>query len=837
MDLEIFNLFKKCKFIIIVLLALFNINISKSQEDLGTIEIIGTSPIPGTGIDRNKVPNSTQSIDIKDIENLKANSFADLMGEKLSGITVKDVQNSPFQKNLDYRGFTASPLLGESQGIAVYLNGIRANEGFGDTLQWDLIPETAVKKLDLMSANPVFGLNALGGSLALTTKKGLDYIEQNASAVNTVEAGSFDKHLGIFELGAGSSDSGIYIASEVGYDGGWRDHSPGDIKRIFMNYGLALNNYDLDISFLGADTDLYGNGVTPIEILKKRRESLFTWPDITENKLYLLNSNGSYYYDDQTTVSASIYYRRLIRSTFNADEIDAEECDEDNDNGHQAQLKSDFGTDDSPLCGEDNSSGDYGILIDQYGNAISTNDNIRRYGLINKTNTMTVSWGGAIQTDIQDTFGTLEHSLILGLSADKTRTAFHSRGELGELTYDRTVNNVLNSNGGFIILESEQEHTGANGGKSSTTKRGDIGQAQLASKVDYYGAFITDTITLSDKTDLTLASRANLAYIKLYDHLSPSYSRSETLDGSHRFFRFNPSIGITHNYNQNIVFRANYKESNRTPAPIELSCASANAPCRLPNAFVADPPLEQVVSKGFEFGARGSLILFEHKGFWETTAYHYVNDDDIIFVSSGTGLSSGYFKNFGQTRRRGIELSYSSEIENGYGLLDFYTNYSFLEATFESDHTLPAANHPTGANDVEKGDTLPGMPEHTIKAGIGQHLGKNLRIGINMNASSGVYLRGDESNQLKPTNPYVVFNASTRWTPFQNIEFFGRIDNILNSKYETMGVLGEASASEVSVPISELGDTGSGTAVGVLDPRFLSPGSPLGIFIGLKVRW
>ena len=106
-----------------------------------------------------------------------------------------------------------------------------------------------------------------------------------------------------------------------------------------------------------------------------------------------------------------------------------------------------------------------------------------------------------------------------------------------------------------------------------------------------------------------------------------------------------------------------------------------------------------------------------------------------------------------------------------------------------------------------------------------------------MNVASGVYLRGDESNQLKPTNPYVVFNASSRWSPTPNLEFFTRIDNILDSKYETMGVFGEASASEVRVPISELGDTGSGTAIGPLDPRFLSPGSPLGIFVGLKVHW
>ena len=171
--------------IIISMIAfLFHSDVVTAQEDLGTIEIIGTSPVPGTGIDRNRVPNSTQSISIDDIDNLESNTFTDLMGEKLTGITVKDLQNSPFQKNLDYRGFTASPLLGESQGLAVYLNGIRANEGFGDTLQWDLIPENAVKKIDLMSANPVFGLNALGGSLALTTKKGIDYLQQKGSSIN-----------------------------------------------------------------------------------------------------------------------------------------------------------------------------------------------------------------------------------------------------------------------------------------------------------------------------------------------------------------------------------------------------------------------------------------------------------------------------------------------------------------------------------------------------------------------------------------------------------------------------------------------------------------------------
>ena len=67
---------------------------------------------------------------------------------------------------------------------------------------------------------------------------------------------------------------------------------------------------------------------------------------------------------------------------------------------------------------------------------------------------------------------------------------------------------------------------------------------------------------------------------------------------------------------------------------------------------------------------------------------------------------------------------------------------------------------------------------------------------------------------------------------------FVRFENLLNSDYETMGVLGEASSDEVSVPISELGDTGSGdSAVGPLDPNFLSPGQPRSIFIGINLKW
>ena len=133
-----------------------------SKDDLGTVDVIGSTPIPGIMIDKKNIPNTTQNLRSEDIKTNLSKSVVDLMNENFSGLTVKDVQNGSFQKNVDYRGFTASPLLGEAQGLAVYLDGIRVNESFGDTVQWELIPENAVKQIDLMSSNPAFGLNALG---------------------------------------------------------------------------------------------------------------------------------------------------------------------------------------------------------------------------------------------------------------------------------------------------------------------------------------------------------------------------------------------------------------------------------------------------------------------------------------------------------------------------------------------------------------------------------------------------------------------------------------------------------------------------------------------------
>ncbi len=808
-----------------------------TQENLGTVDVIGSSPLPGILIDRKEVPHTTQKITNSEIQQNLSKSITDLMNENFSGISVKDVQNGAFQKNLDYRGFTASPLLGESQGISVYLDGIRINESFGDTIQWELIPENAIKQIDLMSANPAFGLNALGGSLALTTKKGLDF--KNTEFVDTLNKyGSFNFTSELMEYGYGTEEFGTYTSIELERDGGWRDHSDGEIARFFTNYGYEKDNFDLSFSFLGANTDLNGNGVIPIELLEKKREAVFTWPDKTSNQMSMFYSNLNFYTKSDAIISSNFYHKRLYRTTFNADEIDAEECAEDSA-ADAAELKSDYGFDDAPLCGEDNSSGDYGIILDQRGDAIESNDNIRKYGLLNKTFTTTNTMGAAMQYDNYYNIFNKNHKIALGGSYDQAKTFFRSQGFLGTLTNERTVTPLFLSDGTPIELVAEQEHDGA-GNDPDDKERGDVGPAEVTGKLNIYGIYASDNFQYNNKLTFNNSIRANLAFVELIDNFeTPTYTRTAFINGDHRYFRVNPSLGFVYDYNNQISLIANYREANRVPSPVELSCADPSAPCRLPNAFVADPPLEQVITRGTELGIRSNYTIGNYNINFNTIGHFSQNSEDILFVSSGTGLSSGYFTNFGKTHRLGLDFSMRANKNNSKkGVKSSIFNYSYLKATFQSAHTLPAANHPNGTNDVQSGDIIPGMPLHKINAKTSYGFNENFDISLGVLGATGVFLRGDESNQLSKTSPYIVLNLESSYQPTKNISFFARVDNLLDSNYETMGVLGEASSSEVNVPIKELGDTGTGdSAIGALDPNFLSPGQPISFFIGASIKW
>ena len=140
---------------------------------LPQVEVIGTTPLPGIGLAREQIPSPVQSATDADLRRGNALDLADFLNRNLGSVHINDTQGNAFQPDVNYRGFTASPLLGTPQGLSVYLDGVRLNQPFGDVVSWDLIPKSAIASINLMpGSNPLFGLNTLGGALSIQTKDG-----------------------------------------------------------------------------------------------------------------------------------------------------------------------------------------------------------------------------------------------------------------------------------------------------------------------------------------------------------------------------------------------------------------------------------------------------------------------------------------------------------------------------------------------------------------------------------------------------------------------------------------------------------------------------------------
>ena len=138
-----------------------------------TVDVIDTAPLAGIDLPLDEIPSPVQTATDRDIEQSGALDLSDFLNRRLNGVHVNEMQNNPFQPDVNYRGYTASPLLGTPQGLSVYMDGVRLNQPFGDVVSWDLIPRMAIASTTLMpGSNPLFGLNTLGGALSIQTKDG-----------------------------------------------------------------------------------------------------------------------------------------------------------------------------------------------------------------------------------------------------------------------------------------------------------------------------------------------------------------------------------------------------------------------------------------------------------------------------------------------------------------------------------------------------------------------------------------------------------------------------------------------------------------------------------------
>ena len=732
------------------------------SERLKEVEVVGTSPLPGIGIEEDKLPYDVQSVNAEALYRSQSLNLTDFMSRNLSGVNINEVQGSPFQADITYRGFRLSGILGSPQGLSVYLDGVRVNEPFGDIVNWDMIPEAAINNVTLVpGSNPIYGLNTLGGALAFTTKSGLTAPGTEVK----LQAGSFGRMRADVAYGSKSDDGYHNFISATGFrEDGWREHSSGQLGNVFAKVGRQQDDSKWDVSLLVGRSSLLGNGLLPSYsygsdgddaaergMYETNRRWIYTHPDRTRNELQQLTFNFQRIIDTDTELAANAYVRGSKRSFVGGDA----EREEDGATFENEQV-------------------------------------------LNYANTSQTSYGSSLNlTKLLD-----QHQLTTGLSIDANQVRYGaSQAECDVLSATRSPQDC----------ESPVNDSGVRG------------------KSQMFGLYGSDTWQIAPATHLTTAARFN--YARVSNTITNYDAIGNGTDRPHEAFSYrslNPSLGLSHKLNNEVTLFGNVGQSNRVPTVIELGCADPAEPCRLPTGLQADPYLKQVIARTVEVGTRWRDVDTEITA----SLYRSDNSDDILFRAvDNTGR--GYFSNFSRTLRQGLDFSARKIL----GTVVVQASYNYLDATYQDSARLFGGDRDII---VTPGTKIAGLPEHTLRLFTDWRAADKFTVGGSVLVTSKIVTQGNEDGGIgedgrgdASVKGYTVFNLHANYEADKGLDYFARINNVFDTRYESYGMM----AMSMFNANGSLIAGGAANGVGPNVSRFVAPGAPRNFMVGLRYRF
>jgi outer membrane receptor protein involved in Fe transport len=751
---------------------------TRRVRPIPTFPVYPTTPLAGGDIEADKTPASVNVVDASQIKRTESLNISDSLVKYVPGIIVNEVAGNPFQPDVQFRGFVASPVSGTPQGLAVYQNGVRVNEAFGDTVNWDLIPTAAIQSVTVVTNNPAFGLNALGGAVDVQMKDGFKY---HGAEIDTM-GGSFGRVQSSLQWGKQVDDFAVYAALEGLHDDGFRNFQTSNVRRFYGDIGARNDQAEFHLNMGVADNDFGAAATTPAELLQQYWGATYTTPQTSTNQVGYANLTGKLEVSPTWTLDGVAHVRIFDQKTQDGNPTGTQPCAAD------ATL----------LCYGDDSTPANGLNGAQLANPFDPNAVL---GENDRTTTHSTTTGFSLQaTNTDQLFGHNNH-FVVGTSFDYSVTNFTASAELGTIG----PNYVVSGSGIFL---------GESGSPTS------IGPVSLRATNQYTGLYALDTFDVTNRFSLTGGGRFNVANINLQDQIGTA------LNGSDTYTRFNPIIGGTYKITPELTAYAGYSEANRAPTPLELGCANPAQPCIIASFLVSDPPLKQVVSHTVEAGLRGTKEMNIGTLGWKLGAYRADNTDDILAIPSEV-QGFGYFQNVGSTRRQGIEAEANLKSSTTY----LYASYTLVDARFLNALTLGSPNSPfadaNGNIQVLPGNQIPAIPRNRIKAGFEYSVTDAFKVGGDMLYVSSQYFVGDDSNQFPQLPSYTVFNLHASYQIDKNFQIYARADNVFNNLYSTYGTFFNT---------GDVPNFANGGAA-FTDPRSLSPARPRAFYTGLRVTF
>lgn len=808
-----------------------------------SVNVVDTTPLPGANLTKDQIAAPVQTASAADIEESGAIALPEFLNRRMNGVFVNDMSENPFQPDINFRGYTASSVLGTPEGISVYLDGVRQNQPFGDVVAWDLIPKNAISEMALVpGSDPLFGLNTLGGAVSIQTKDGVS----NPGLTGNLLYGSYGRKEVDGSWGGGKATGFNWFLAGTGFhENGWRVDSPSDVRQGFVRLGWRTDKTDLALTTGYAYSTLFGNALQDYRLLALNYASGYTVGDKIANRAPQFNLIARHAFSENLTFSGNAWFRNIRTETVNPNyNNDVSGNDIYQPTPEEQAILSAAGYTGFPASGATitNTPFPYWPCIAE---AISLGDPDAECD------------GNTVYSkEVQNDFGfSGQFTWISAASVGRNQLTAGGLWDHGSIRYTQnTAYGYINPQDGITVVPAWQDGStlDANGDPVNS-------QVNLHGVTPNWSLYFSDTLTLRKNLNVTVSGRYNRFTVNNTDYLLPTAGPG-SLTGDYVYQRFNPSIGLTWSPIPTVNAYARYSQSSRAPTSIELGCADPANPCSLPNAFASDPPLRQVVTDTWEAGLRGKpeTAGLLHSLNWNLGAFRGENHNDILFVSSVL-LGTGYFHNFAKTLREGLD----ADVDGRIGRVTLGFDYTFLSATYQSTETLDgSANNSNdiglqgypgldGYITVHPGNRISLIPKNTGKGYVVFQATNKLVFDADEVVASSAYARGNENNAYQADGVYylgpgvspgyAITDFRAHYDLTKHVQLGIEIDNLFNKHYDTAAQLantafnGAGAVQSLPFPAYTAGPyAGSAPAQSV---TFFAPGAPRITWGYLNLKW
>ncbi len=271
---------------LVLLFLLVSPAILHSQDTLPPV-VVSSTRLRDVDQPTTQVPGKAIVITAEEIKTLGAKTIQEVL-QYQTGVVLYDQVGNDFQSTVDMRGFNGQPVT----TTTVFVDGVRINEPDFNTINFDLIPIEDIERMEILPGTAtVFGRNALGGVINITTKRGRT---EGPHFGVSLGGGSFNRQKYGFStdgvLPFGNLDYYFNVTREL--TDGYRDASGGRITRLAGKLGYRLgDDTDATLSYSHVLDHLKQAGSLPLSLLHVDRKANFTPGDFTDSNLNLVALN------------------------------------------------------------------------------------------------------------------------------------------------------------------------------------------------------------------------------------------------------------------------------------------------------------------------------------------------------------------------------------------------------------------------------------------------------------------------------------------------------------------------------------------------------------------